>query len=174
MFLDFVTRLLWGCPWSCLWSWPLSLPPDVFQRLSPMLFPRLSLRSPEVAWGRLRLPSRLPPRFASQVDFKVTSDVALPGCLASLPRQDVPDVAPEFAPKFSSRCCLQDGPDVTMYWGCPQSCPPGWILVCHRCYTCGCSRGWALASLQMAIWKQLTSYRGNYPFLRLIYVDIFI
>ena len=74
-------------------------------------------------WGRLRSPlrshRRLPPRFASQVDFKVTSDGALPGCLASLLRQDAPDVAPEFAPKFSSRCCLQAGLDVTMYWGCP-------------------------------------------------------
>ena len=62
-----------------------------------------------------RLPPRLPLRFGSKVDFKVTSDGAPPVCFASLPRQVVPKVAPEFSPKFSFRCCLQVIPDVTMY-----------------------------------------------------------
>ena len=67
-FLHFVTKLFRGCPWS--------LSPDIIQRLSPMSFPRL----PEVA---LEFSQRLTLRFA----FMVTSDGAMPGCLARLPCQ---------------------------------------------------------------------------------------
>ena len=87
---DFPTqRLLWDCPWSCLLSHSLSLPPDVVQRLSPMLFAKLFLRLPEVT---SEVAPRVASKVASQIDDKVTLDGAPPGCLASLPNTTAKDL----------------------------------------------------------------------------------
>ena len=95
LFLDFVTKLLYGYPWSCSWSCTLSLPPDVVQRLSPMLFPRLSLRSPEVTF---------------EVAPKVASKVCLPSWLQGHLRWCPTRLPCQFAPPGCSRCCS---------WVCP-------------------------------------------------------